>query len=106
MMSVSVANIPKNRCRTTTAEPIEANACGTALYRESRRLFRPRPGRPKQTCNSRMARQILCAEGVIAGPHEHAVLFAEGDVFALDHIPFLLLGDALLRRRNVNGNIE
>src|SRR5262249_12429435 len=51
-------------------------------------------------------RQILCAAGVFAGPHEHAVLFAEGDVFALDHIPFLLLGDALLCRCNANGDIE
>ena len=32
-MSVSVAKIPKNRCRTTVAEPIGENASGTALYR-------------------------------------------------------------------------
>ena len=54
MMSVSVAEILKNRCRTMVAEPMEANACETALYRRSRRLFRPRPGRPKPTYNSRM----------------------------------------------------
>src|SRR5262245_61535769 len=52
MMSVSVAEIPKNRCRTTTAEPMEANACETALSRGSHRLFRPRPGRPKRTYTS------------------------------------------------------
>src|SRR5262245_38415742 len=40
---------------TTTAEPMEANSCETALYRGSGRLFRPRPGRPKRTYNSRMA---------------------------------------------------
>src|SRR5262245_62048114 len=34
MMSVSVAEIVKNRCRTMVAEPMEANACGTALYRD------------------------------------------------------------------------
>jgi len=33
LMSVSVARIPKNRCRTTAAEPIGGNASGTALYR-------------------------------------------------------------------------
>ena len=33
MMSVSVAEIQKDRCRTTVAEPIEGNASGTALYR-------------------------------------------------------------------------
>src|SRR5215469_13338758 len=32
-MSVSVAGIPKNCCRTTVAEPIGGNASGTALYR-------------------------------------------------------------------------
>ena len=37
MMSVSVAGIPKNRCRTTVAEPIGGNASGTALYRGPRR---------------------------------------------------------------------
>ena len=33
MMSVSAAGIPKNRCRTTVAEPIGGNASGAALYR-------------------------------------------------------------------------
>src|SRR5262249_18355699 len=33
MMSVSVAEIPKNRCRAMVGEPMEASACGTALYR-------------------------------------------------------------------------
>src|SRR5215510_7147331 len=46
MMSVSVAEILKNHCQTMVSEPMEANACGTALYRGSRRLFKPRPGRP------------------------------------------------------------
>ena len=32
-------NIPKNRCRTTIAEPIGENANGTALYRGSGRLL-------------------------------------------------------------------
>jgi len=36
MMSVSVAGIQKNRCRTTVAEPIGENASGTALYRGTR----------------------------------------------------------------------
>ena len=35
-------NIPKNRCRTTIPERMGGNASGTALYRESGRLFRPR----------------------------------------------------------------
>jgi len=38
-------NIPKNRCRTTIAEPIGENASGTALYRGSVVCFKPRPGR-------------------------------------------------------------
>ena len=33
MMPVSVAGIPKNRCRTTIAEADSGNASGTALYR-------------------------------------------------------------------------
>ena len=41
--------IQKNRCRTTVAEPIWGNASGTALYRGSGRLFRPRPGRLERT---------------------------------------------------------
>src|SRR5262249_39068117 len=40
------------------AEPMEANACGTALYRGSRRLFKPRPGRLKRTYNSRSASEV------------------------------------------------
>src|SRR5215469_18629801 len=48
-VDVSVAGIQKNRCRTTVAEPIAANAGGTALYRGSGRLLKPRPGRPKRT---------------------------------------------------------
>ena len=34
MMSVSVAGIPKNRCRTTAAERIGGNASGTSPARE------------------------------------------------------------------------
>src|SRR5215813_2928129 len=41
----SCQNVPKNRCRTTKAERMGGNASGTALYRGSDRLFRPRPGR-------------------------------------------------------------
>src|SRR6516165_68134 len=41
---------PENRCRTTVAERMGGNASGTALYRESGRLFRPRPGLLKRTC--------------------------------------------------------
>jgi hypothetical protein len=41
--------IQKNRSRTTVAEPIWGNAGGTALYRGSGRLFRPRPGRLERT---------------------------------------------------------
>jgi hypothetical protein len=39
-------DIPKNRCRTTIAERMVENASGTALYRGSGRLLKPRPGRP------------------------------------------------------------
>src|SRR5215469_9708132 len=39
-------NILKNRCRTTIAEADSGNAIGTALYRGSGRLLKPRPGRP------------------------------------------------------------
>ena len=46
-------NIPKNRCRTTIAEPIGENAGGTALYRGSGRLLKPRPGRPQRTWMAR-----------------------------------------------------
>src|SRR6516162_2144095 len=42
-------NIPKNRCRTTIAEADSGNASGTALYRGSGRLLKPRPGRPQRT---------------------------------------------------------
>ena len=37
MKSVFGAGIPKNRCRTTVAEPIGGNASGTAPYRGSAR---------------------------------------------------------------------
>src|SRR5215472_6920737 len=37
-------NIPKNRCRTTIAAADSGNASGTALYRGSGRLLKPRPG--------------------------------------------------------------
>ncbi len=42
--------IQKNRCRTTVTEPIWGNASGTAPYRGSGRLLRPRPGRRERTC--------------------------------------------------------
>src|SRR6516225_954640 len=45
MMSVSVAGIQKNRCRTTIAERMVETLSGTALYRGSGRLLKPRPGR-------------------------------------------------------------
>src|SRR5271165_1584522 len=44
-------NIQKNRCQTTVAEPIWGNTSGTAPYRASGRLFRPRPGRLERTCH-------------------------------------------------------
>ena len=45
MMSVWVAGISKNRCRTTVAEPIGANASGTALTGDQAGLFKAQPGR-------------------------------------------------------------
>ena len=49
-------NIPKNRCRTTIAEADSGNASGTALYRGSGRLLKPRPGRLQRTCRTRSRR--------------------------------------------------
>jgi len=46
-------NIPKNRCRTTIAESIGGNASGTALYRGSGRLLKPRPGRLRALAEQR-----------------------------------------------------
>lgn len=43
-MSVWVVGIPKNRCRTTVAEPIGANASGTALTGDQAGLFKAQPG--------------------------------------------------------------
>ena len=40
-----VVGIPKNRCRTTVAEPIGANASGTALTGDQAGLFKAQLGR-------------------------------------------------------------
>jgi hypothetical protein len=54
MMSVSVAGIQKNRCRTTVAEPIGETRAELPFTGDQVGLFRARPGRPKRTCNSRV----------------------------------------------------
>ena len=41
-------NIPKNRCRTTIPERILQTLSGAALYRGTRGLLKPRPGRPQR----------------------------------------------------------
>jgi len=53
MMSVSVAGIPKNRCRTTVAERMVETRAELLFTGDQVGLFRARPGRPKRTCNSR-----------------------------------------------------
>jgi len=50
---------PENGCRTTIAERMGGNASGTALYRESGRLFRPRPGPLKRTCINEV--RVICS---------------------------------------------
>jgi len=45
MMSVSVAGIQKNRCRTTVAEPMVETLSETTLYRDQVGLFKAQPGR-------------------------------------------------------------
>jgi len=42
-------NIPKNRCRTTIAERMMETPAGTALYRGSGRLLKPRTRPPAAT---------------------------------------------------------
>src|SRR5215475_15728734 len=55
MMSVSVAGIQKNRCRTTVAEPMGQTGCGTALCRGDQvGTFRARSARPRRICNCRV----------------------------------------------------
>src|SRR5271166_6890375 len=56
-------HIQKNRCRTTVAEPTWGNASGTALYRGSGRLFRPRPGRLERTCINEGGLSVSCIDG-------------------------------------------
>ena len=51
------AGIPKNRCRTTAAEPIGGNASGTALYRDQVGLFKTQPGRPNPSSATTLAVQ-------------------------------------------------
>src|SRR5215472_6897392 len=51
-------NIPKNRCRTTIAEADTGNASGTALYRGSGRLLKPRLGRSQRTRRTRSASEV------------------------------------------------
>src|SRR6516162_8334227 len=51
MMSVSVAGIPKNRCRTTVAERTVETRAELPFTGDQVGLFRARPGRPKRTCN-------------------------------------------------------
>src|SRR5262245_47775445 len=60
------------------AEPMEANACGTALYRGSDHLFRPRPSRPKRTYNSPKAQYFMKASPV--RPGDFIEFFAEIDL--------------------------
>src|SRR5215470_1103666 len=51
MMSVSVAGIQKNRCRTTIAERMGETRAELPFTGDQVGLFRAQPGRPKQTCN-------------------------------------------------------
>jgi len=48
-MSVSVAGIPKNRCRTTVAERMVETRAELPFTGDQVGLFRARPGRPKRT---------------------------------------------------------
>src|SRR5262249_2556082 len=52
MMSVSVARIQKNRCRTTIAERMVETRAELQFIGDQVGLFRAQPGRPKRTCNS------------------------------------------------------
>src|SRR5215831_8215678 len=52
MMSVSVAGIPKNRCRTTIPERMVETRAELPFIGDQVGLFRAQPGRPKRTCNS------------------------------------------------------
>src|SRR6516162_2435991 len=56
-------NIPKNRCRTTIAEPIGRNASGTAPYRGSGRLLKPRtrpPAAERHASSARGRKSLAC----------------------------------------------
>src|SRR5215469_7639927 len=55
MMSVSVARIQKNRCRTTIAERMVETRAELPFIGDQVGLFKAQPGRPKRTCNSRGA---------------------------------------------------
>src|SRR5271166_5899910 len=79
-------HIQKNRCRTTVAEPTWGNASGTALYRGSGRLFRPRPGRLERTCVNE-PRLVISAVLTPQNFHEHD----EHKKFFYDH--FVVKGD-------------
>jgi hypothetical protein len=52
MMSMSVARIQKNRCRTTIAERMVETRAELPFIGDQVGLFRALPGRPKRTCNS------------------------------------------------------
>src|SRR5215472_12381112 len=67
-------DIPKNRCRTTIAEADSGNASGTALYRGSGRLLKPRPGRPQGPAE-RGAREAAVASS--RPPAKHVRLDAD-----------------------------
>ena len=48
MMSVSVAGIPKNRCRTTVAERMVETLAELPFIGDQVDLFKAQPGRPKR----------------------------------------------------------
>ena len=49
---------PEESFPDNVAEPIWEKASGTALYRGSARLFRPRPGRLEQTCINQLGSAV------------------------------------------------
>jgi hypothetical protein len=74
-MSVSVAGIPKNRCRTTVPERMVETRAELPFTGDQVGLFRAQPGRPKQTCNPLR----LLTSGRRSGPSRHRTLRATLD---------------------------
>src|SRR5215469_8237064 len=91
MMSVSVAGIPKNRCRTTIPERMGETRAELPFTADQVGLFRAQPGRPKRACRPRSAAfaKNRGPEATVSRPLSHDACALLGPLCLTPRLPLL-----------------